>query len=58
MGQFVDHRHPPLVEFDADVALYPGEGVFLADGDQHVVALEVLVRLAGVHQAASALVVI
>ena len=41
-GHVVDHRHVPLVELDADVALDPGEGVLLADRDQHVVALEVL----------------
>ena len=43
----VDHRHVPSVELDADIALDPGKGVFLADGDQHVVAGEMLVRLAG-----------
>ena len=54
----IDLRHAPLVELDADVALDPGEGVLLADGDQHVVAFEVLVRLAGRHQLAAALVVV
>ena len=36
----IDHRHVPLVELDADVALDPGEGVLLADRDQHVVAFD------------------
>jgi hypothetical protein len=48
---------PPLVEFDADVALDPGEGVVLTDGDQHLVALEVGVGFAGRHQAAPSLLV-
>jgi hypothetical protein len=47
-----------LVEFDAHIALDPGEGVFLADGDQHLVAGDVFVRLAGGHQIAAALVVV
>ena len=34
----VDHRHVPLVELDAEVALDPREGVLLADGEDHVVA--------------------
>ena len=34
----IDLGHVPVVELDADVALDPGEGVFLADRDQHVVA--------------------
>ena len=54
----VDLGHVPLVELDADVALDPGEGVLLADRDQHVVAFEMLVRLAGRHQLAAALVVV
>jgi hypothetical protein len=37
-GLFVQHRHAPLVELEADVALDPGEGVLLADRDQHFVA--------------------
>ena len=47
----VEHRHAPFVELDADVALDPREGVLLADGDQHVVAFEDRVGLAGGHQA-------
>ena len=43
----VDDRHVPFVELDARVALDPRERVFLADGDQHVVAWKVDVRLAG-----------
>src|SRR6185437_13291406 len=33
----------------------PGEGVLLADRDQHVVAREMLIRFAGIHQLAAAL---
>ena len=54
----VDDRHAPLVELDADVALDPRERVLLADRDQHVVALEVLVGLAGGHELAPALRVV
>src|SRR5580704_13011594 len=36
-GDLVDERHVPLVELDAEVALYPGEGVLLADGEDDVV---------------------
>ena len=54
-GLGIDLGHVPFVEFDADVALDPGEGVLLADRDQHVVAREVLVGLAGRHQIAAAL---
>ena len=36
----IDHGHVPFVELDADVALDPGEGVLLADRDQHVVAFD------------------
>ena len=32
--------HVPLVELDADVALDPGEGVLLPDGEDHVVGRE------------------
>src|ERR1700712_3015335 len=51
----IDLRHVPLVELDAAVALDPGEGVFLAHRDQHVVAFDGLVRLARGHQVAAAL---
>ena len=54
----VDLGHAPLVEFDADVALDPGEGVLLADRHQHVVAGEMLVGLAGRDQLAAALGVV
>ena len=40
------------------VALDPGERVLLADGDQHVVALEELVGLAGRDEAAAAFLVV
>jgi len=44
----VDDRHVPFrVEPDADVALDPWERIFLTDGDQHVVAFEVRIGLAG-----------
>ena len=56
-GRLVDHRHVPLVELDADVALDPGERVLLADREEHVVAREVTSRLAGRHELAPALVV-
>ena len=36
----IDHRHVPLVELDAEVALDPGEGVLLADRENHIVARE------------------
>src|SRR6185437_7989599 len=39
----------------AAIALDPGEGVLLADRDQHVVARKVLIRLASVDQLAAAL---
>ena len=57
-GLGVDLGHVPLVELDADVALDPGERVLLADRDQHVVAGNVLVGLAGGHEVAAALGVV
>ncbi len=51
-------RQAPPVERDAAVALDPGEGVLLADGHQHLVAVEEGVGLAGGHQAAPALGVV
>ena len=57
-GLGIDLGHVPLVEFDADVALDPGEGVLLADRDQHVVAGEVLIGLAGRNEVAPALGVV
>ena len=36
-GRLVDHRHVPLIELDAEIAFDPGERVFLADGEDHVV---------------------
>ena len=39
-GLLVHHGHVPLVELDADVALDPGERVFLADGEDHIVGGE------------------
>ena len=37
MVRLVDHRHVPLVELDAQVALDPGERVLLPDGQDHIV---------------------
>src|SRR5580700_6493096 len=53
-GRGSDLRHIPLVERDAAIALDPGEGILLSDGDQHVVAGKVLIRLAGRYQIAAA----
>ena len=57
-GLRIDLRHVPLVELDAAVALDPGEGVLLADRDQHVVAGDGLVGFARGHQVAAALGVV
>ena len=57
-GDFIENRQAPLVELDAGIALDPGKGVLLPDRDQHVVALEGLVGLAGGHEVAPALVVV
>ena len=54
-GLQVDDRHAPAIEVEAEVALDPGEGVLLADGDQDVVAGDELVRLAGRQELAPAL---
>ena len=53
----IDLRHAPLVELETEVALDPRKGILLADRDQHVVALEVDVRLAGRLEPAASLVV-
>jgi len=50
--------HAPASNSMPDVALDPRERVFLADRDQHVVARDVRVGLAGRHQVAAALVVV
>src|SRR5690606_9080286 len=47
---FVDDRHIPLAKFQTDVALDPREGVFLTDGDQHVVAFHEHEVFTGRHQ--------
>src|SRR5262245_38021967 len=57
-GRGVDLRHVPLIELDADVALDPGERVLLSDRNQHIVAGEVLVRLAGRNELAPPLDVV
>ncbi len=51
-------RQTPAVELQADVALDPGKGVLLPDGDEDVVAGDVDVRLAGRHELAAALLVL
>ena len=56
-ADFAHLRHVPLVELDADVALDPGKGVFLSDGEQHVVAAVPDVRLAGGDETAAAALV-
>ncbi len=48
----------PLVEGDAAIALDPGEGVLLADGNQHLVALEEGIRLAGGYQGSATAIVV
>lgn len=50
----IDLGHVPLVELDAAVLFDPGEGVLLADRDQHVVAFEGLVGLARGNEIAAA----
>ena len=55
----VDLGHvPALVPFQADIALDPGEGILLANGAEHVVALVELIRLARRHQPAATVVVV
>src|SRR5271169_3414241 len=51
---WIDFGHVPAVEFNADVALDPRKRVLLADRDQHVVARDVDVGLAGRDQVAVA----
>ena len=57
-GAFTQHRQTPFVKRYAAVALYPREGVFLTYRNQHCVAIDLHVGLAGRDQAAPALVVI
>src|SRR3981189_3503703 len=45
----------PLVEVEAAFGLDPGECILLADRDQHIVAGDGLIRLAGGNQVAAAL---
>jgi hypothetical protein len=54
----IDLGHVPLVKLDADIALDPRKSVLLADCDQHVVASEVLIGLAGWNEIATALGVV
>src|SRR5215470_14262099 len=54
----VDLWHVPAVELDADVALYPGEGILLANRYQHVVAEDMLIRLTARDQIAPAALVV
>src|SRR6266436_880491 len=46
-GLGIDFGHVPFVEFDADVALDPGKRILLADGDEDIVAGNMLVGFAG-----------
>ena len=46
----VDQRQAPWVETDAAVGLDPWKGVLLSDGDQHLVAIDRDVGLAGGYQ--------
>src|SRR6267378_3292980 len=52
-GHFVHDRHAVLVELNSHVPLDPGEGILLPHRDEHVVALEALIRLSGGKEAAS-----
>src|SRR5688572_25765285 len=54
----VEDWKAPLIKFNPAVALDPGERVLLADRDEDVVALEVLVGLAGGDEVAAAFVVV
>src|SRR3546814_12815296 len=54
----VDHRHVPFAELDARVAPDPRARVLLPDRDKHLVAGMELVRLAGRHPTAPAVVVV
>ena len=54
----IDLRHVPFVELNPDVALHPRECVFLADRDKHVIARQVLIRLAGRNEVAAPLGVV
>src|SRR5579863_1518682 len=57
-GLGIDLGHIPFVEFDAAIPLDPGERILLTDRDQHVVAGNGLVGLAGGHQVTAALRVV
>ena len=54
----IDRRMPVAVELHAEVALDPGKGVLLADRDQHVVAGDQDVGLAGRDELAAAALVL
>src|SRR5215212_8653320 len=53
-GLGIDLRHIPLVEFNPAVALDPRKSVFLADGHQHIIAGNRLVRFARWYETAPA----
>ena len=55
MRHLVHHRHAPFIEINADLAFDPRKRVFLADRDQHFVAGDAFVGLAGRHQFAPTL---
>src|SRR5580692_5026558 len=54
-GLWIDLRHVPLVELNAAIAFDPRKRIFLADGDQDIIAWNMLVGLAGRHQIATPL---
>ena len=56
--RFIDDRHLPFVEIDADVPLDPRKAVFLSDGDQNVVRRIKYVGFAGRDEAAFAVFVV
>src|SRR5262249_13842834 len=57
-GPGIDLRHVPAVELDPNVALDPGERVFLAYRDQHIVAGKMLLGLTGRNECAPPLGVV
>ena len=57
-GHRVDQRHSAVIEGDAEVGLDPGKGVLLADRNQHVVARDMHVGLAGRNKLAAAALVL
>src|SRR5690606_8162138 len=58
VSDFVNDRHIPFAEVEADIALDPRKRVFLPDGDQHVIAFEEHMIFAGGNQRALAVAVV